>query len=181
MNATAPAWETVHFISNNYDGPLEGLADVDAVAHVFFLHDEIVRQVPVQPASADRGAAIDPDLEDEVDYEVDRIFALHPASEELVAALMEQHEIFESWHRAYTADRSLQDQHPALPADRTRYQDLKVKTSSQLEAMRVATPPVLKMGTFESGRRPVAPGSSRWQSFEVQWVEPVGSDEPASP
>lgn len=180
MTSAAPAWEIVHFISNNYDGPLEGLADVDGVPHAFFLHDEIVRQVPIEPAIAP-GSEVDPDLEDEVDYEVERIFALHPVSKELAAALMEQHEIFERWHRAYAADRSLQNQHPALPVDRARYQDLKDQTSSQLEAMRAATPPALKMGNFEAGRRPVAPGSSRWQSFEVRWIEPADPTGPVSP
>jgi hypothetical protein len=149
-----PAWDTVHHISNYYDGPLEGLANLNGAPHVFFLHDEIFRQV---------GTLEDPDVE------VDRIYALHAVSDEMARGLMEKQAIFERWHQAWSQDRSLMEHHPALPADRERHDALRAELAPQLDSLRRTKTTQVLLGEFHSNRRPVAPGCSRWGSYEVKW------------
>ena len=151
-------WETVHHITNYFDHPLEGLADVDGAPHVFFLADEVVRCIPSQSGQSD-----------EDDYEVDTVYALHPASTDLVAALVEKHAIFERWHQAYTAKQASHEDHPALPADRARYQELTERITPVLATLRAAPAPQLRLGEFVRGRVPVALGESAWKSYQVRW------------
>lgn len=150
---SSSAWEVVHHVSNFYDFPLEGLADLNGAPHAFFVHDELV--VPSEE---------DPD-----EKEIQVIYALYPVSAELASALSEKHDIFERWHQAWSQDQGIMKHHPALPQDRSRYDELKVGLSAQLDAVKLSVAPLVRAGRFASNRRDVAPGASRWRSFEVQW------------
>lgn len=150
--------ERVHYISNNYDGPLEGLADFHGVPHAFFLHDEVFRRVPGDNPE-------DPD-----DFEVDRIYSLHPVSEQAVAGLIEKHEIFECWHQAYSQDRNAMEHHPALLGDRPRYDALKAEWEPYVEGLRALPPAHLALGDFHANQRQVPAGYSRWGTYTVNWT-----------
>jgi hypothetical protein len=149
------SWERVPNVWDFYDVPLGGIARFQGTVHLFVFHDEQQRPDPEDP--------------EEVLYE--EIYALYPLPEELVALLMEKSDIFERWHKAWSADQTLMKQHPALDADRDRYNELKAITAERLEAVKKAAPPLLKKGAFSRGRYPVEPGHSAWTSYGVKWSD----------
>lgn len=150
-------WELVPIVWDYYDIPLGGLAHLNGVPHLFdFLDDERV-----------------PDPEDPEEFLTEDIYALYPVSEDLVALLVEKSDIFERWHKAWSADQSLMKQHPALAADRARYDELKAITAERIKAVKETTPRLLKKGYFSRGRRPVEPGHSAWTSYGVRWSDYV--------
>lgn len=152
--APEPAWEVVAHIWSFYDVAQEGLAHFEGKPHVFFGVEENYR----------------PDPEDPDEFIRETVYALHPASEALVASLREKNDIFERWHRAWSASQGQRADHPALPEDRERYEALKADIDPQLEALRKTKATRYQVGNFAGNRRPVAPGGSRWTSFEVQWT-----------
>jgi hypothetical protein len=155
-----PVWDVVHHISNYYDVPLQGVADVNGVPHVFFLHDEHYRRVSEDTRAPDS---------DGDDWEIDLTYALHTVPARLMESLLEKNEIFERWHRAYRQDIRLMDAHPALPEDRSRYQALEAEVKPALEALQKTTPAQVLMGRFRTSERRLPPGSSRWIGFDVAW------------
>ncbi len=160
-----PAWDVVHHISNYYDVPLQGVANVNGVPHVFFLHDEHYCRVKEDPQA--------PDNEDD-DWETHLTYALYAVPSRLLDALMEKNEIFERWHRAYRQDARLMDAHPALPEDRPRYQSLQAEVKPALEALQKTPPAQVLMGRFRTSERRLPPGSSRWIGFDVAWAPAPG-------
>lgn len=149
--------ERVPNVWDFYYIPLGGIAWFQGAVHLFVFHDEQQRPAPEDP--------------EEVLYE--EIYALYPIPEDLVALLMEKSDIFERWHKAKSADQTLMKQHPALAADRARYNELKAITAERLDAVKKAGQPLLKKGAFSRGRYPVAPGHSAWTSYGVKWSDYV--------
>jgi hypothetical protein len=94
---TAGRWEKVHTVSDYWDGPILGVADVDGVPHVY---EKIFS-------------------ENEDDY-IERYLVM-PIDQELYALLMESWSIFVRWRIAFDQGKTPQETHPALPEDRDRY------------------------------------------------------------
>lgn len=167
--APEPAWEVVAHIWSFYDVPQEGLANFEGKPHVFFEVEENYL----------------PDPEDPEEFIREAVYALHPAPEALAASLREKNEIFERWHQAWVATKGQRTDHPALPQDRERYEALKANIDPQLEALRKTKAARYQVGNFAGNRRAVAPGGSRWASFEVKWTnersEPASNLEASAP
>lgn len=158
MNTTAPPsspWEPVLFVSNFYDTPLEGVAHFNGTPHLFLFEDErYLRKLK--------------DGED--DYLRETRYALYPLDPETLSSMQEAHAIFERWHRAFMRGESNIQQHPALPEDRARYDDLKARHSAWKAEHTQQPPAHSRTGEFACDRRPVGEHESRWQSFEVRWL-----------
>jgi hypothetical protein len=180
MNSPLPiAWERVHHVSNYYDVPLEGLADLAGVPHMFFYHEEIVRRPVVDnPLSSPEGAMLLSDqavsgleeIDDDADIQIDWIYSLVPLPSDLVAKSQEGHAIFERWHQAWSQDHDQMKHHPALPEDKDRYAEISTSLKTWLDDHRRDSN-ILKHGQFECDRLEVAPGSSRWTHFQVLWSD----------
>lgn len=155
VSPSAVLRDDVDVVWDYYDIPLEGLARLGGAPHLFSFWEE--RRVP------------DPDEPGEICLE--GIYALYPVSDALAALIHERSEIFERWHQAYRADASAMDHHPALPADRARYEELDGLVKAGLEEARLAAAPVFKVGAFSRGQRAVPAGCSDWGSFTVGWSE----------
>ena len=155
-------WETVPFVSNYYDVPLEWVAHLGGTPYVFFHFDEVRVNNPQ-------------DEDDEI--WVDSIYALHAVPDDILSALTEKHAIFERWHQAWRAGEvGAMNQHPALKSDRPRYDALLAQVKPWLEATRVKPAEHLLVGRFASGRQEVPAGSSRWGSYEVKWLPSAKTD-----
>lgn len=152
-SSSPPGWDHVHHVSNYYDFPLEGLADFNHVAHVFFFHDESYR-----PSS-------DPAEESELEV----VYALFQACPELMDALVEKQAIFERWHVAFSKDPAMMKDHPTWSDEKSRYDQLGAWIVPRLEALRKGSADLLALGNFERDRQPVPSGHSNWASFQVQW------------
>jgi len=94
-------WEKVHTVSDYWDGPILGVADMGGVPHVY---EKI--------------------FSEEVDEYIDR-YRVMPIDQELYSWLMESWSIFVRWRAAFDRGKTPQETHPAMPEDRDRYNFLR--------------------------------------------------------
>ncbi len=93
-------YETVHTISDWYDGARAGIADLNGKPHYYENHWN----------------------EEEPDWS--EIYFLQPLDAETFALAMEDWEIWLSWERAFKNGEATQETHPALPEERQRHDEL---------------------------------------------------------
>ena len=98
---TNERWEKVHTVSNYWDGPVLGVADIDGAPHVY---EKI--------------------FSEEEDKYIDR-YRVMPIDQELYSLLMESWSIFVRWRAVFDQGKTPRETHPALPEDRDRYTLLK--------------------------------------------------------
>ena len=106
------AWNRIHTVNDNYDGPRLCIADVDGVPHIY---------------------------EAEFDYSSDEFgdtYFASPVDEDLLAAVMEVWEIWLRWNTAFKRGDASIETHPALPQDRERHEALKVAIGDRLRVDR---------------------------------------------
>lgn len=101
-------WDRVHTMNDYYDGPRRGIADVDGVPHI--------HEAEFDHSSDDYG---------------DTYFA-SPVDEDLLAAVMEDWEIWLRWDAAFKRGEATIETHPALPQDRERHEALKIAIGDRL-------------------------------------------------
>jgi hypothetical protein len=102
-------YERVHTVTDYYDGPRKGIADLDGRPHLY---------------------------ESEWDDFADNYastFRLSPVGEELFALAMESWRIWLRWETAFHRGQTAQDTHPALPEDRPRFLELEPLLEAELK------------------------------------------------
>lgn len=106
---TRDGWETVHTVNDYYDRPRGGVADYDGVPHAY--------------RCAWNDAADD----------WDEVFTLSPISAAQLRDVQEQWEIWRRWKSAHDANALVEgDDHPALAAERSRYEQLEGAVATAL-------------------------------------------------
>jgi hypothetical protein len=94
-------WEKIHTVSDYYDGPITGVADLDGVPHLF------QRQ-----------------FSEEEDEYINRHLVM-AIDQELFSLIMESWSIWLRWRTAFDQGSTTLKTHPVLPEDGERYQALK--------------------------------------------------------
>jgi hypothetical protein len=135
-------FETVHTVSDYYDGPRGGIANYHSRPHIYKWMFE----------DASTGS---------------NVFLLQPIDDETFGLAMEDWAIWCRWERAFQTGQTTEDTHPALPADRPRHGELEALLEPQLQidpakAFRVR-------GRFEV-RRPGEPGLTCTAQSVVRWT-----------
>src|SRR5215212_8422745 len=100
-------FETVHTVSDFYDGPRGGIADYNGQPHIY-------------KALCYHGA----DAE---------IFWLQPIDDETFRLAMESWAIWCRWELAFHRSETTQETHPALPRDRGRHNELEALLEAKLQ------------------------------------------------
>lgn len=93
-------YESVHTITDWYDGARKGIADLNGKSHYFENH-----------------------WNDREQYWSD-IYLLQPLDDETFALAMEDWEIWLRWEHAFKEGKTTQETHPTLPEDRERHEKL---------------------------------------------------------
>jgi hypothetical protein len=106
------AWDRVHTVNDYYDGPRLGIADVDAVPHIY-------------------EAEFDHSSEEYSDT-----YFVSPVDEGLLALVLEDWEIWLRWDSAFKRGEVSIESHPALPEDRERQEVLKIAIGDRLKVDR---------------------------------------------
>jgi len=117
--------EPVHTMTDYYDGPRAGIADVDGVPH---LYDSTF-------------ADIDRDDRD--------VFELRVVDDDTLRLALEDWQIWLRWEAAYHAGRTPIATHPALPEETDRHLALKGLLEPRLFAIRARAPDVRAHAEFE--------------------------------
>lgn len=105
----SPDLETVHTMTDYYDGPRGGVADYLGRPHIY-----------ESEWSDSEGNYAD-------------TFLLSPIENDLLGLAVEDWEIFLSWRRAFEAGKATRDTHPALPEDRERHREVERLLEGRLE------------------------------------------------
>jgi hypothetical protein len=114
VTAFATMLDRVHTISDYHDGPRSGIADFAGKPH-------------------DYQCEFDDAAQDYSD-----IFCLTPMDEGTFRLAMEKWSIWLRWEAAFKAGRTSLDTHPALPAERARYQELDQMVNRHVDLARSA-------------------------------------------
>ena len=102
-------YETVHTISDFYDGPRSGVADFNGKAHFY-------------------QCVFDKAIDDWSDK-----FMLSPLDVESFQLALEEWAIWRRWESAYHAGLTTHETHPALDIDRQRFEQLKPLVAEKLK------------------------------------------------
>ena len=100
--AAMPEFETVHTVTDYWDGPRRGIADYCGMPHLY-------------ESTFDEAADTYSDT-----------FHLSPVSESLFQLALEDWEIWLRWEAAFHRGEAGRDSHPALPPDRRRHQEIQL-------------------------------------------------------
>ena len=132
--------EPVHTIYDYFDQPLRGIADFEGKPH----HYE---------------REFDETADDFTD-----VFRLTPISESIFKLAMEKWQIWSRWLVAFQAGTTTIDSHPALPAERPRYEELQRLVDEHIANAR--THMIRARGRFAVS----ADRSDNPRNFEVEWL-----------
>jgi hypothetical protein len=139
---TNERWEKVHTVSDYWDGPILGVADVGGVPH---LYEKVFS-------------------EEEDDY-INR-YRVMPIDQELYSLLMESWAIFVRWRIAFDQGKTPLETHPALPEDRDRRSLLEQAIGDRKK------PHSARSNEIGGQLRRVGPGPyARSYVWEVQWQD----------
>ena len=94
-------FEIVHTVTEYYDGPRRGIAELHGGPHLF-----------------------ESEWRDNEDMDADT-FLLMPIDAEVFSLALEDLAIWRRWETAFRQGNATQDTHPALPQDRQRHEELK--------------------------------------------------------
>jgi hypothetical protein len=134
------AWERVHTISDYYDGPRLGVADIEGVPHIF-------------------QSSFDTVLNDFPDF-----YLVSPIDSDLFTLVLEDWAIWLRWFVARGRGETSDDTHPALPKDRARHEAIE-----QLIGERLAVDPKNNRRLIANFRNP-ARSWKNWDGWEVEWT-----------
>jgi hypothetical protein len=104
-----PGYERVHTVTDYYDGPRKGIADLDGRPHLYESEWD--------------------DLADNYAF----TFKLSPVTAEVFALAMESWRIWLRWETAFHRGQTTQDTHPALPEERSRFFELEPLLKAELK------------------------------------------------
>jgi len=136
-------FEPVHTMTDYYDGPRRGIADYRGRPHLY----------------ESRWSDTDTDQED--------TFLLMPISAETFELALEDWAIWRRWEIAFHEGRTSVDTHPALPEDRTRYDEIKQELNRRL--VMDESQAICAKATFQAIEQVKSePG---WKPLIVEWRE----------
>src|SRR4051812_6765743 len=135
--------ETVHTVTDYWDGPRTGIADFRGVPHAY------------QSEFDDS-----PDVDDWRET-----FLLMPIDAETSRLATEDWGIWLRWQDAFHAGRTSRETHPALPEDRARHQVLEAALEPRLRIDKVRS--IRATGHFRPREQSVG-GAHRWD-YVVKW------------
>ena len=130
--------ERVHAVWDYYDGPREGIADFQGKPHVFKCH-----------------------FSEAADGWTD-LFWLMEIDQQLFQLAIEQHVIFRRWKTEFELGNVLIDSHPAMPADRARYDELRADIGDRLQLQPERS--IIRRGRFSN--------QSSFDGAVVKWAMP---------
>lgn len=151
-------WDPVPVVMDYYDAPLIGVAHYQGTPHAFLVCDEIYRK-PTAQEQEEWGD----------DMVREWVYDLFPVPADMLDKILEKQAIFERWHQAWSAKRVGIEQHPALPEDRERYDELKAEVDPWKEGLQHLKPAHTMIGHFSCDPSVVPQGHSRWQHYQVLW------------
>jgi hypothetical protein len=135
-------FERVHTMTDYHDGPLQGIADFRGKPHAYsrpFNHSK---------------------------NEYENWYELRPVDEETFKLALEDWAIWLRWEDAFHAGQAPPDTHPALPADRSRHDEIARLLSARLVAL--PGPSTRARGSFRPTPRHETMGRGRW--MEAEWT-----------
>jgi hypothetical protein len=137
-------YETVHTMTDYYDGPRGGIAEVNGRPHLY----------------TSTWADIDADQQD--------VFELRAVDAETLSLALESWSIWLRWEEAFHDGLTDLKTHPALPADRARRNELDAALDLRLAALAARPPDATAHADFR-----VAQNRPRrrkgWQPLQVRW------------
>jgi hypothetical protein len=134
-------FETVHTMTDYYDGPRCGIADFDG-----------------RPCTYESVA-------DDLHGKQNDVFELRGVDEETFKLALEDWQIWVRWEDAFYSGKVTTETHPALPEDRARHDAI----AAVLPARIAALPGPVKRASAIFRPRPGHPDGGRGRSLEVQW------------
>jgi hypothetical protein len=138
------AWETFHTMVDYYDGPREGLAEVDGKPYLYL----------------STWADIDSANED--------VFKLYAVDYETLHLALESWAIWIRWEEAFHAGIATRVTHPALPVDRDRHEAIEALLSPRLADIRARVPDAHARAEFRAAvNRPAR--KHGWQPLQARW------------
>jgi hypothetical protein len=141
--------ERVLTMTDYYDGPRRGIANFDGRPHAY-----------------------ESLFDDHVDAFAD-LFELLPVDDETLHLALEDWAIWLRWEDAFYAGKTTLATHPALPADRTKHDEIAPILKARMDALPGAT--VRARGLFRPAEGHTHGGRGR--HMEVQWIpEPPARD-----
>lgn len=102
------AFETVHTMTDWYDGPRRGIAELNSLPHLYV------------------------SCWNDIDSDEDDVFLLSPISEEIFLLALEDWQIWERWSIAHRNGEVTVETHPCLPNDRERHLALQHELKDRL-------------------------------------------------
>jgi hypothetical protein len=124
MNQTLkPGYEIVHTVTDYYDGPRGGLADYNRQPHLY------------------------ESIWDDLEANYKNSFNLFPINLAVFNLAMESWAIWRKYERALHRGETTQEHHPALPADRNRYDILEHLLKNELSTSGIK--PIVVHGEFD--------------------------------
>ena len=104
-----PGFDEVLTVTDYYDGPRQGIANLGGHPHFY---DRIF---------------------DEARQDYSHLYRLTPVPPELLALALEDWAIWERWEKAFHEGRATTESHPALPQDRDRHLEIKFTLDAELK------------------------------------------------
>lgn len=137
-------FERVYTVTEYYDAPRQGIANFRGKPHYFLC--------PFDSA---------------LDYFAE-LYELRAVDDETVRLALEAREIWLRWEDAYKRGLVGHDTHPALPAERNRYDEVRARVDARLAALAQEPPAARAKADF----RPTAGQSSMagGRYVEAQWI-----------
>lgn len=140
-------FEPVHTVTDYYDGPRRGIADLDGRPHLY-----------------------DAEWSSEIDNYAET-FLLTPVDGNVLALALEDWAIWRRWEDAFHSGLVDHDSHPALPEDRARHEELVALLAPQL--VTVPERAVRKRADFRVRADVPDPIPGVMRQLEVRWYDPA--------
>jgi hypothetical protein len=138
-------YEIVFTVSDYHDGPRSGVANFRGSPHFY-------------------QAVFDDNADDYGD-----VYLLTPISQETLEAALQDWEIFLRWRAAFNSGKVGRDSHPALPQDKTKFEETSRELNGEVASKRDQAFRVRgRFETFEKSGRP----RDAFTSWRVKWNEP---------
>ena len=129
-------FERVHTVTDFWDGPVAGVADLEGAAHYYERDWD--------------------ESQDDADT-----YSLTPIDDETLALALEEWAIWRRWEAAFHEGRAAIDTHPALPGERARYEELQVRLAGRLRVDPDRA--IRKRGEFQARDDPDLWMEVRWE------------------
>jgi hypothetical protein len=141
MTGELPDREEVHLVLDYWDGPRKGVADYCGTLHYFRA------------------------LFDEERDEWSDVFILSPLDLDTYNLVIEQHQIWQRWQKAFATGAATIDSHPALPEETNRSKELAeiIERKTKIDPNTA----LRRKGSFEADDRSKLTSDRKWR---VCWL-----------